>query len=195
MSRPQPTMNKYIYRYKYRTEFVRLTHFRPSYQCKPGRQGAVGPPDSIPTRMYIILIQNFEKPMPVGCHRTVLEGRLFSRKTDLPHPSGGACQSKRPADFICIYTRCYMLWLQPHKCYHCCKTQDAPQHVSASVPIMEDLARCRPKGRPIEPEPLTVADLSATVSLRKEFACIRVCKYVCTRVCMYACLYACKIYI
>ena len=43
------------------------------------------------------------KPMHVGRHRTVLEGRLFSRKTDLPQPSGGACQSKRPADFICIY--------------------------------------------------------------------------------------------
>ena len=63
-----------------------------------------------------------------------------------------------------------MLWLQPHKCYHCCKTQDVPQHVSASVPILEDLARCRPKGRPMEPEPLTVADLFAA---RRLMCCFR----------------------
>ena len=44
-----------------------------------------------------------------------------------------------------------MLLLQHHKCYHCCKIQDAPQQVSVSVPIMEDLGRYRPKGRPIEP--------------------------------------------
>ena len=33
-------------------------------------------------------------------------------------------------------THCiYMLRLQHHKCHHCRKTQDAPQLVSASVPI------------------------------------------------------------
>ena len=45
-----------------------------------------------------------------------------------------------------------------------------PQQVSASVPTMEDLGRCRPKGRPIEPEPSTVADLSATRRLMCCFA-------------------------
>ena len=53
-------------------------------------------------------------------------------------------------------THCiYMLRLQHHKCHHCRKTQDAPQLVSASVPIKaSDLyIYVYTSGRPCLPSP------------------------------------------